>query len=86
MNRAGHAPVHSVMMNRTLTTVNSSRSPHRRITRTRAGLAAGVVALALVAGACSSGSKVSTGGNGKTTTTASTGTTKKSGGGGGVGF
>jgi hypothetical protein len=78
------------MMNNISATMKTSHSPLRRTSRRRAALAAGVFALALLGAACSSGSKVSTGGNSPSTkattsTTAGTNTTK-SGGSGGVGF
>jgi starvation-inducible outer membrane lipoprotein len=81
------------MTNLTPSSVNRSSSSLRRIPRGRAGLAAGIVALALVAGACSSSpktvsTKTPTSATTKTSTAATTKTTQpKSGGaGGGAGF
>ncbi len=81
------------MTNLSSTSVNRSLAMPRRIRPLRAGLAAGVVSLAVLAGACSSSpktvsTKTSPSSTTKTSTAATTKTTQaKSGGaGGGAGF
>jgi len=90
LNRTERPSVAMVMTNSTAGTSNPSHPSPRRISRRRAGLAAGVVALALLGAACSSSKpKVSTGGNPATTTSTvqTTATTvAKAGASGGVGF
>jgi len=88
--QTGLPSVDIVMTNLTSTTVKQSHSPLRRFPRRRAGLAAGIFALALLGAACGSSAKpnVSTGGNSPSSsdTTATTTTQQSAGGSGGVGF